>query len=572
MKSSDLRKKFLNFFEERDHKIVPSSSLVPKDDPSVLLTTAGMQQFKSYYLGTANPETDFGSKNTATVQKSFRTSDIEGVGDDTHLTFFEMLGNFSFGGYWKKEAIKYAIEFLESELKIDHNRIHSTYFAGAEGIPADSVSLAELKNYFDDSKIVPQGRGDNFWGPTGDQGPCGPTVEFYVDGTEIWNVVFNEFYCKLDKTLVPIEGTGGVRGIDTGMGLERLSVVMQAKKNVFETDLFASLTKDFPPIEDRVARIILDHFRAAVFLISDGVAPSNKDRGYILRRLLRRAFMYAKINNFPAEGPKNFIIDLINLYKEQYPELESNQQRILDVIYDERKKFGASIDLGLKQFEKSYQADAQFVTGKAVFDLVTTFGFPKELVEEIAKQKNVQVDWPEFEQEFQKHQELSRSASAGMFKGGLADNSEKVVRLHTATHLMNAALRKVLGTNVWQKGSNITEERTRFDFAHGEKLKDEQKAEVEKLVNEWIARDLIVKRDTMPLAGARELDAIGVFGEKYPDTVSIYTIYDPKSDEIISREFCGGPHVEHTGVIGKFKIQKEEAVSAGVRRIKATIE
>jgi len=549
MTSNELREKFLKFFEAKGHKIVPSASLVPENDPSVLFTTAGMQQFKSYYT---NPETA-PAKKVVSIQKCLRTSDIEKVGDETHLTFFEMLGNFSFGGYGKEEAIKLALEFLEKELGIDHKRITSTYFSGdsALKLSADSVSIIELTKYFEPNKIISQGSADNFWGPTGDEGPCGPTVEFYVDGIEIWNLVFNEYYRDRDKKFTKLDKLG----VDTGMGLERLAMIVQEKKNLFETDLFAPIIEKIQSLTtqrgQKFERIITDHMRAAVFLIADGVVPSNKDRGYVLRRLIRRAITYGQKllidHDFTAEIAKLII----------------SNTKVGQELNAEEVKFRVTLSKGLKLLETKKE-----ITGKEAFDLFQTYGFPFELTCEFAIVSNVS----EFEEEFKKHQKLSRTASSGQFKGGLESHSDKIIRLHTVTHLLNAALRKVLGEHVWQKGSNITEERARFDFTHDQKMTDDEKQQVEKLVNDWIAQDLSVKKETISLDEARRLGAIGVFGEKYPDSVSVYTIYIPATKQIISREFCGGPHVEHTGIIGKFKIAKEEAVSAGVRRIKAIID
>jgi len=357
------------------------------------------------------------------------------------------------------------------------------------------------------------------------------------------------------------------QNVDTGMGLERISIALQGKDNVYDTDIFEKIlakVKSLAAKSDvKAERIIADHLRAATFMVADGVAPSNKDRGYILRRLIRRAVTYAKKLGIENDFVAEIAAVVIHQWGEYYPELTSQQEKIVDELNREEAKFRKTLQAGLKILESREQ-----VTGKEAFDLFQTYGFPFELTRELGKIS----DTAEFEEEFRKHQELSRTASAGQFKGGLASHSDKIIRLHTTTHLMNAALRKVLGENVWQKGSNITEERTRFDFSFDRKMTDEEKAQVEKLVNEWIKKDLSVKRETMPLDEAKKLNAIGVFGEKYPDMVSVYTVFDPKTNEVVSREFCGGPHVEHTGVIGNFKIQKEEAVSAGVRRIKAVIE
>ncbi len=547
MKASEIREKFLKFFESKQHQRIKSASLIPHNDPTVLFTTAGMQQFKPYYTGQADPMKDFGSMNTVSVQKCVRTSDIDEVGDETHLTFFEMLGNFSFGGYWKQEAIAYAHEFItkELELKIDYVSV----FKGDDETPGDSESRNIWSKIDPSLTIKDHDRKDNFWGPTGDEGPCGPTTEIYINGVEIWNIVFNEYFKTKDGKYTPLE----TKGIDTGMGLERLLVQVQKKNNVYETDIFEDFIKSLPnDILLNKKRILADHVRAMSFMICDGVRPSNKGAGYILRRLMRRIL---------AQFSFEVVQQGIEWCVSKYPDLKLEE--IKKVVDDEWKQFTVALNSGLKELNKLEKIDSE-----TAFRLYSSYGLPVDVI----KDKFPDFDSKAFNKEFEKHQDLSRTASAGQFKGGLASHSEKVVRLHTTTHLMNAALRKVLGDQVMQKGSNITEERTRFDFNSDAKLTDEQKKEVESLVNNWILADLSVKKEIMSIEEARKLNAVGAFGEKYSDTVSIYTIFDPKTDKVVSREFCGGPHVEHTGVIGKFKIQKEEAVSAGVRRIKAIIE
>jgi alanyl-tRNA synthetase len=578
MTASELRKKYLEFFESKGHKIIPSASLVPANDNSVLFTTAGMHPLVPYLLGENHPE---GTKLTD-VQKCLRTDDIDEVGDNTHLTFFEMLGNWSLGDYWKDEAIRWSHEFLISRqwLNLNPDKLAVSVFAGDADAPLDEDSIKIWKELgFADDRIAKLGKKDNWWGPPGQTGPCGPDTEmFFWTGegaapenfqethddphwVEIWNDVFMQYEKTSEGKFVPL----AQKNVDTGMGLERMSAILEGKKNVYETSLFIPIFDKLKTLvvnpDPKSERIIADHMRASVFLLADGVIPSNKDRGYILRRLIRRSVTYGQKLGIEHDFTVEIANVIIENYSHAHPELNNPQIEI--ELKKEELKFRQTLGKGLKMLEKNPN-----ITGKEAFDLFQTYGFPFELTREFAIVENAS----DFEEEFKKHQQLSRTASAGQFKGGLASHSDKIVRLHTATHLMNAALRKVLGTNVWQKGSNITEERTRFDFAHGEKLTDEQKFNVESLVNTWIAADLTVKRETMPLEQARELEAIGVFGEKYPDTVSIYTIYDPNTEEVVSREFCGGPHVEHTGVIGQFKIQKEEAVSAGVRRIKATIE
>jgi alanyl-tRNA synthetase len=576
MTASEIRKKYLEFFESKGHKIIPSASLVPADDPTILFTTAGMHPLVPYLLGQKHPE----GTRLANVQKCLRTDDIAEVGDGLHNTFFEMLGNWSLGDYWKKESISWSYELLTDTnwFGMDASKLAVSIFAGDNDAPVDEESAQIWKEIgIPKQRIAYLGKKDNWWGPPGASGPCGPDTEiFYWMGqgpapanfdptdtnwVEIWNNVFMEYEKTPDGKFIPLKQ----KNVDTGMGLERITAILENKPNVFETELFSSITDKIRSLsvnqDSRSEIIIADHLRAGVFLMADGVVPSNKDRGYILRRLIRRAVTYGQKLGIEHDFTVEVANVVIENYSGHYPELKNPQIEI--ELKKEELKFRETLGKGLKMLEARPN-----ITGKEAFDLFQTYGFPFELTREFTDVSNPS----EFEEEFKKHQELSRTASAGQFKGGLADHSEKIIRLHTATHLMNAALRKVLGENVWQKGSNITEERTRFDFTHDKKMTDEEKFNVESLVNAWIGADLQVRRETMALEEARKVGAIGVFGEKYPDTVSIYTIYDPKTSEVISREFCGGPHVEHTGVIGKFKIQKEESASAGIRRIKAIIE
>ncbi len=586
MTHQEIREKFIKFFEERGHKLVPSSSLLPTD-PSVLFTTAGMQQFKPYYTGEADPMKDFGSLNTASVQKCLRTSDIEQVGDNSHLTFLEMLGNFSFGGYFKEKAIQLAHEFITKEmgLKIDYVSV----FAGEENVPADEESEKIWKSL--DSKIEVRkfSRADNFWGPTGDEGPCGPTSEIYVGGIEIWNLVFNQYYQKKDKTLEPLK----TPGIDTGMGLERLTMVVQKKTNVFETDLFAPLIEevrgknlyDYKQNETS-ERIIADHLRASVFLIADGVIPSNVEQGYILRRLLRRAIRHAKLLNQPEDiYERVFHVLVHDVYGEIYPELKSKRKEILEVILAEKNKFTKTLDRGLREFGKLIESmisgEEKVISGKNAFDLYTTFGFPLELIEELAKEKGLTVDVVGFEEEIREHKAKSRAGAekkfgghglvsdTGELKAGSEEELAKVTRLHTATHLLHAALRKVLGDDVHQAGSDITLERLRFDFAFPRKITAEEIKKVEELVKSAIKENLAVTVKEMSYKEAMQSGALAFFKQKYPEVVKVYTIGHEKAP--FSREICGGPHVKNTGEIGKFKIVKEESVSAGTRRIRAVI-
>ncbi len=536
MNSNEVRQKFLDFFEKRGHRVVPSASLVPENDPTVLFTTAGMQQFKPYYTGVRDAMSDFGSKNTVSIQKCVRTSDIDEVGDDAHLTFFEMLGNFSFGGYWKKEAIEYAYEFITKELglKIDYVSV----FEGDSETPADNESR-DIWQKIDSSLVIKNhNRADNFWGPTGEEGPCGPTTEIYINGVEIWNIVFNEFY----KTKEGKYETLKIKGVDTGMGLERLLVQIQKVNNVFETDLFdGEKTKE--------EKISSDHVKAALFLISDGVRPSNTGQGYILRRLIRRAVRFSKnqLSN-EIEGVKK-------IYKGVYDLSDNNE------IEKEENKFRETLSKGLKEFEK----------GIDPFILFTTYGFPIELTLELAKEKDIEIGVDDFNKKMEEHQKLSQTSSTGMFKGGLANHEEKTVKLHTAHHLLLAGLQAVVDKNIKQRGSNITEERLRMDFLCDHKLTEDEKKKVEDWVNDKISQGLIVVHKEMPLAEAEKLGAEMEFGTKYPEIVSVYFIKD-REGNYISKEFCGGPHTGSTAGLGYFRIQKEEAVSSGVRRIKAVLD
>ena len=543
MQSGEIRQKFIKFFEERGHSVVSSSSLVPKNDSSVLFTTAGMQQFKPYYLGEADALKDFGSLNTVSIQKCLRTSDIEEVGDERHLTFFEMLGNFSFGGYWKEEAIKYAHEFITSPrwmgLEIDYVSV----FAGEDNVPADIESEKIWKSIDKNIDVKKFGRADNFWGPTGEEGPCGPTTEIYVDGIEIWNIVFNEFYQNKDKSLKPLK----VKGIDTGMGLERLVKVVQKVPTVFETDLFEKLISILPQnLDGKKKRILADHSRAVSFLISEGVYPDNKGAGYVLRRLLRRI-----LAQFEMEEIK-FAFDLTIA---KFSELK--RDIIWKVVDAEWSQFIVALNLGKKELDRLSD-----VNPESAFRLYNSYGLPLDVIRDKFPQLNVQ----EFEREFGKHQQISRAGVEQKFKGGLAGHGEMEVKYHTTTHLLHQALREVLGKDVFQKGSNITPERLRFDFSFARKMTNEEKETVEELVNKKIKESLLVSYEDIPVEEAKKRGAIGLFEDKYADKVRVYKIGH------FSLEFCGGPHVENTSVLGKFKITKEEATSTGIRRIKAILE
>ncbi len=586
MKSNEIRQRFLTFFEKRGHAIIPSASLVPENDPSVLFNTAGMQPLVPYLLGEKHPQ----GTRLADVQKCVRTVDIDEVGDNTHLTFFEMMGNWSLGDYWKEDAIKWSYELLTSKQEgfgLDPQRLYVTVFAGDENSEKDtetakiweSVGIPENRIYFKDAA-------SNWWpavknGKDTWSGPTGPCSEMFYDITEnglgdlsqeeyekadeeqkvveIWNDVFMEFKKDNGKIVSKLES----KNVDTGAGFERMVAVVQGKSSVFDTDIFENILDQVKVLSSEVKsqRIIADHFRTAVFMISDGIIPSNTDRGYILRRLLRRAVVKTqnrKINNEEISAITSVIADL---YESGYPEIKNKIGSIRQEIEKEVEKFQKTLDDGIKKFEK----------GEKPFQLFTTFGFPIEITLELAKEKGIDVDMDEFNSEMLKHQDLSRAGSEQKFKGGLGSTGEMETKYHTTTHLLHQALRDVLGDSVQQKGSNITAERLRFDFAFDRKLMDDEKKRVEDTVNEKIKLSLPVKKEVMKKSDAEKTGALHFFGEKYPDEVNVYYIGD-SIDTAYSKEFCGGPHVENTNALGKFKIAKEEAVSAGVRRIKATLE
>ncbi|PIR04921.1 MAG: hypothetical protein COV57_01945 [Candidatus Liptonbacteria bacterium CG11_big_fil_rev_8_21_14_0_20_35_14] len=575
MKSREIRQCFLDFFRERGHAIVSSSSLV-SGDPSVLLTTAGMQQFKRYYTRELSAESDFGLLNVATVQKCFRTSDIDEVGDETHNTFFEMLGNFSFGGYFKREAIEYAYQFMTKEMNLRIDYV--TCFEGDENISKDTEAEGiwkEIKEREGESfEIRFYGREDNFWGPTGKTGPCGPTTEIYVKGVEIWNVVFNEFYKTESSEYLPIEDKGGLKGIDTGMGLERLLIMKQGVNNIFETDLFKEMMSILPSVLIlSQKRIICDHIRGAVFLISDGVRPSNKETGYVLRRLLRRIIFYTRDLD---KNLLNSLIDIIyNIYHDFY-EIEVGKAK--EIITLEREKFEQTLSLGINELNKLEVIDA-----KKAFYLYESFGLPFEIIKEVSGNKADGLVLEEFEKLFEEHRDKSRLGvekkfgghglilDTGEMKAGNQEELAKVLRLHTATHILQYALRKVLGNTVNQMGSDITPARARFDFSFERKLTDEEIILVEKYAKELIEKNLPVKYEKMKKSEAEKTGALRLFSNKYPEEVKVYYIGD-SIETAYSKEFCGGPHVEQTSEIGKIIIKKQEAVGSGVRRIKIVVE
>jgi alanyl-tRNA synthetase len=614
--STEIRSRFLSYFKKRDHAIIPSASLVPLNDPSVLFNTAGMQPLVPYLLGTPHPE----GTRLADSQKCVRTQDIDEVGDNTHDTFFEMLGNWSLGDYFKKEAINWSYEFLTSKeegLGLDPTRLYVTVFGGNHDAPKDDEAYMIWKKIFDDAGVMGEriyfmtttssGKEPNWWS-AGDNGPCGPDSEMFYDVTgklskgmtkeeyiaaddkqqvvEIWNDVFMEYLKEGGK----VTGKLKMQNVDTGSGLERLTMVVQGKDNIFSTDMFSGMMhiikSGAEKYEERAARIVADHIRTSVMLIADGVIPSNTDQGYILRRLLRRAVRYADVL-----GLKNDFVSLIEEvalnYKGVYSNINENLGKIKKEIADEVEKFRKTIHNGMILLKKEMAQNSgssgavthESLSAQKVFDLYQTYGFPIELTLEIAKENNFSVDEEGITELMKKHQELSRVGSEQKFKGGLADHSENTVRLHTAHHLLLRALQIVLGPDVHQRGSNITSERLRIDFTYPQKMTEEQKKEVERIVNEKISENLPVLRIEMSRDDAEKLGAEHEFGAKYPDRVSVYSVgpkgatpEHPQFEKRYSMEFCGGPHVTHTGDLHKFRIQKEEAVAQGVRRIKAILE
>lgn len=582
MKAIEIRNKFLKFFEEHDHKIIPSAPLIPINDPSVLFTTAGMQPLVPYLLGEKHPE---GNKLTD-YQKCLRTNDIDEVGDNRHLTYFEMLGNWSLGAYFKEEAIKMSFEFLTKVLNIPVEKLSVTCFAGNEDAPKDE----EAAKYWEEAGI-PKERiyflKENWW-IAGEEGPCGPDTEMFYDTgkpkcsegcnpdcdcgkyVEIWNNVFMKYFKHKDGTLTELKQ----HNVDTGLGLERMTMLLQGKQTPFETELFAPVMDKLEELQkvDNInsRRIVAEHLRASMMIIADGGRPSNIDRGYILRRLIRR--MTRHLNKLQISLDElGCLIDLdIEILKEMYPDLDKNKEIIKQVILEEKDKFVKTLSHGEREFEKAIQKLKQenkdIVDGQTIFKLYETYGFPPEITADLAEEQGFKIDMTEFDKLFKEHQDKSRMGSEQKFKGGLADQNEQTIKYHTATHLLHKALQIVLGEHAKQKGSNITTERLRFDFSHPEKMTKEQLKEVEDIVNEQIKRDLPVTCEEMTVEEAKNSGATGLFENKYGDKVKVYTIGD------FSKEICGGPHVKHTGELGKFKILKEESSSAGVRRIKAILE
>lgn len=584
MKASELKKKYIEFFIEKGHRALSSSSLIPENDPTVLFTTAGMHPLVPYLMGQHHPL----GRRIVDVQKCLRTDDIDDVGDNFHNTFFEMLGNWSFGDYFKEESIAWSYEFLTSRkwLGLNPEKLSVTVFEGDSYVRRDnesagiwiSLGIPEERVFFLPKK-------DNWWGPAGETGPCGPDTEIFYDTgsqkcstdckpgcscgkyVEIWNNVFMEY----NKTSNGFEILKQ-RNVDTGMGLERTSAVLQGKNNIYETELFSPILNEIIRCSsvriEKSERIIADHIRAAVFILGDhkSVVPSNIGHGYVLRRLLRRAIRHSKQIGANSELLKSLAKIIIENYGKEHEELTMNTNFILSEIEKEEEKFEKTLETGIAYFEK-IKPEYEKISGKDAFLLFQSYGFPIEMTSELAKEKGFYVDMKGFHEEFKKHQELSRTVSAGSFKSGLANSSEVTMKLHTATHLLNQALREVLKNNdIHQKGSNITSERTRFDFNFDRKITEEEIMLVEDWVNSRILERLDVKREDMTVEEAKRSGAQGVFDSKYGDKVSVYTIGN------FSKEICAGPHVSNTSEIGKFKIIKEESVAAGVRRIKAIIE
>ena len=588
MTAQELRTMYVNFFKERGHKEIASASLLPENDPTILFTTAGMHPLVPYLLGEKHPA----GKRLTDVQKCVRTEDIDEVGDDTHCTFFEMLGNWSLGDYFKKESISMSFEFLTKYLNIPVERLAVTVFEGDELVPADEEAVGFWKSHgLLEEQIYRYGREDNWWGPTGQTGPCGPDTEIFYDMgkpkcgpncgpschcgkyVEIWNNVFMQFNKEADGSFTEL----AQKNVDTGMGLERVLTIFNGKTNVYDTELFQPVMKKLEEIlageekelSEREKRIICEHMRTTTFILGDPmkINPSNTEQGYILRRLIRRIIRLFKKDDIN----KNYLCELAEILIDQYcpvyPELADNREFILEQLQKEYTLFSKTLDDGLKKAGRYLDnvKQGETLSSELAFKLYDTYGFPIEFTAELAEERGCKVDMDGFKKKFEEHQEKSRQGAAGKFAGGLADNNEQTARLHTATHLLNGALRKVLGNEVSQRGSNITSERLRFDFSFGRKVTKEELEQVEAIVNEAIQKNIDVLLEEMSPEQAYEEGAVGVFSGKYGDIVKVYTIPG------YSKEICGGPHAKNTGELKCFKIKKEEASSAGVRRIKAVI-
>jgi alanyl-tRNA synthetase len=582
----NLKDLYINFFVSKGHKQIPSAPIVPENDPSVLFNTAGMQPLIPYLMGEEHPY----GKRLCDYQKCLRTTDLEEVGDKTHHTFFEMLGNWSLGDYFKKETINYSFEFLTKVLNIPIERLAVTVFEGDKDIPRDEISAGTWRELgISDKKIAYLGKDDNFW-IAGETGPCGGDTEiFYFRSddpipdafdpeddrwVEIWNNVFMEFYKDENGKVTKLPR----KNVDTGMGYERVVAVLENKDDNYTTSVWKDIISKIEEISnltyegnEKSMRIIADHIRTAVFISADpaGIKPSNTDQGYILRRLIRRAIRHAKKINIDinSDWEQEIAMLVIKEYSKYYSEIKQNKDIVLDVLKNEKNKFNRTLEKGLREFEKiAKKIEDGKLNKDLAFKLYDTYGFPIELTVELASELNIKVDVEGFKEKFKAHQELSRQGARGKFKGGLASTGEMEVKYHTATHLLNAALKIVVDKDVHQKGSNITSERMRFDFSCDHKLTPEEKEKIENLVNKWIKEGLPVTKTEMTKEEAIKSGAECMFIEKYPDIVTVYNIGD------VSSELCGGPHVENTNELGTFKIKKEEASSAGVRRIKAVLE
>jgi len=585
----ELREIYLKFFKERNHSVIASASLFPEDDPTVLFTSAGMHPLVPYLLGQPHPE----GRRLTNVQKCVRTTDIEDVGDTTHLTFFEMLGNWSLGDYWKKEAITWSYEFLTSKrwLGFDPDKLSVTVFSGDEDSPRDDEAAEVWKEVgIPEERIYFLGKEDNWW-IAGNAGPCGPCTEMFIEVDEIpkcgpscrpgcncghfvevWNDVFMSYRKLDDGTYEPLP----MKSIDTGMGVERTAAMLQGVPTVFDTEAFVPLidrvkelsTKDeFTEDDERLIRIIVDHVRSAVMIMADDrkIGPSNVEQGYIVRRLLRKAIHSADRLGIGQGFMHSLAEIVIQMFKDLYGEVERNREFIMSCLSAEESKFRKTLSKALRRFEKIYQ-ETGTITGEDAFLLFTSFGLPLEMTRDLAEEKGIKIDMDEFTKQFEEHREISRTATQGKFKGGLAEHSEKIVKLHTATHLLQEALRRVLGDEVTQNGSNITEERLRFDFTFSRKLTPEEITKVEKIVNGVISKDLEVTQQFLSYDEAIKMGALAFFKENYGETVSVYSVGD------FSMELCGGPHVERTGSLGVFKIDKQKKIGAGIVRVRATIE
>ena len=584
MKAIEIRKKYLNFFKNHGHAVIPSAPLIPENDSSVLFTTAGMQPLVPYLLGEPHPQ----GKRLTDYQKCVRTNDIEEVGDNRHLTYFEMLGNWSLGDYFKEESIQMSYDFLTQELQIPAEKISVTCFAGDEDCARDEVTAECWKKAgIPEERIYYFGKDDNWW-IAGETGPCGPDTEMFYDTgkpkcspncnpscgcgkyVEIWNNVFMEFYKDENGKYTKLKQ----KNVDTGLGIERMTMILEGKETPFETELFSHIMDKLVELQkvDNISsrRIIAEHLRSSMMIIADGGRPSNIDRGYILRRLIRRMIRHMNKLEISLDELSTLIELNVENLKEMYPELENKKEIIKNVILEEKDKFVKTLTKGEKEFEKEIseirKQGKEVVDGKIVFRLYDTYGFPPEVTEELAQENGMKIDKEEFNKLFKEHQEKSRAGSEQKFKGGLASTGEMETKYHTATHLLNAALKQVLGQHVHQKGSNITAERMRFDFSHPSKMTDEEKQKTEDLVNSWIQSAIPVEHMEMKKEEAIKMGAEAMFIEKYGDIVSVYKIGD------FSLELCGGPHVHNTSELGHFKIKKEESSSSGVRRIKAILE